>query len=147
CELQQDLIALSAKYGFESLAGEASHCNFGPHTRHAVVTYQERNKDRLLAMRDASPESWRDSLGIVDTATAQALTDDVALQPRGPRVTGIIRTTDGRPVPGVEGRAYDQDLRQSELLGKPAKTGADGRFEIPYSSKDYAAGEAGTADV
>ncbi len=46
-------------------------------------------------------------------------------------VQGLVRETDGTPIPQVNVQAYDQDLRSLQLLGEQ-RTAEDGTYSIPY---------------
>jgi hypothetical protein len=98
-------------------------------------------------MRGATEDTWEASLGVVDTATARALTEDITRLPKPFTVAGFVQTPEGRPVPGAQVRAFDQDLRRRQLLGSPATTGADGRFLVTYTPRQFAAAEISTADI
>ncbi len=62
-------------------------------------------------------------------------------------VRGQIRFADGTPVKEAIVEAYDQDLRFSERLGKPALTGSDGCYDIAYTANQFARAEKGAADL
>src|SRR6266566_9335852 len=62
-------------------------------------------------------------------------------------VKGRVTLASGAPAPGLVVRARDRDLRTFQPLGEPAATDADGRYEIPYGSDDFAGAETGSADL
>jgi hypothetical protein len=61
-------------------------------------------------------------------------------------VRGTIRRGDGRPAVGALVRAYDQDLRKKQLLGK-ATTDATGRYSISCPSRKFLLAEKNSADL
>ena len=61
-------------------------------------------------------------------------------------VSGIVRRSDGRPAAGALVRAYDQDLRKKQLLGKKV-TDAKGQYEISYSPRKFLRAEKASADL
>ncbi|SLM48754.1 protein of unknown function [Nitrospira japonica] len=61
-------------------------------------------------------------------------------------VSGRIRDTDDRPVAGVLVRAYDQDLRKSQLLGDDW-TDELGHYRIPYRRTAFCRADKENADL
>ncbi len=61
-------------------------------------------------------------------------------------VSGTIRRGDGRPAVGALVRAYDQDLRKKQLLGKTT-TDAAGHYSIAYTSRKFLRAEKTSADL
>lgn len=61
-------------------------------------------------------------------------------------VSGVVRDADGNPRAGALVKAYDQDLRKEQLLGK-RKTDAHGNYRISYSVRKFLAAEKGRADL
>lgn len=61
-------------------------------------------------------------------------------------VSGTIRRGDGRPAAGALVRAYDQDLRKKQLLGKTT-TDAAGHYSIAYTSRKFLRAEKTSADL
>lgn len=51
-------------------------------------------------------------------------------------VRGVVRYQDGLPIPQIEVRAFDMQLRRETPLGEPVVTDADGLFEIFYSVEE-----------
>lgn len=61
-------------------------------------------------------------------------------------VSGTVRRSDGRPAAGAIVRAYDQDLRKKQLLGKKV-TDAAGHYSIDYTSRKFLRAEKGRAEL
>jgi hypothetical protein len=61
-------------------------------------------------------------------------------------VSGTVRRSDGRLAAGALVRAYDQDLRKKQLLGK-ATTDAAGHYSISYTSRKFLRAEKNSADL
>jgi hypothetical protein len=93
CELRRELELLAGQHGLEIQGAKATTCSVGPRTRRVLIKYQERNRERLLAMRDASEDAWEENLGIVDAATARGLMQDVARLSQALTVAGLVQTT------------------------------------------------------
>ena len=121
---------------------------YGEGTRAVVSVFQ---RERGLADPAVGPS------GEVDEPTANALNallKDWGLldQPTEPPalqsfvVSGQVRGEDGRPVRGAMVMAVDRDLRSEEVLGQ-ATTSTDGRYEIRYTSDQFARAEKGGADL
>lgn len=61
-------------------------------------------------------------------------------------VSGAVRHSDGRPATGALIRAYDQDLRKKQVLGK-ATSDAAGHYSISYTSRKFLRAEKTSADL
>jgi hypothetical protein len=61
-------------------------------------------------------------------------------------VRGTVFAASGTPVAGLVARAIDRDLRREETLGQTT-TGADGRFEISYTTSQFVRAEKAQADL
>jgi len=61
-------------------------------------------------------------------------------------VRGTVCEASGMPAQGARVRAYDQDLRKKQLVGK-AVTDAEGRYTISYTSRKFLRAEKGRADL
>lgn len=61
-------------------------------------------------------------------------------------VRGTVREAGGKPAQNAFVRAYDQDLRKKQLLGK-ATTDAAGHYSIAYTSRKFLRAEKGRADL
>jgi 5-hydroxyisourate hydrolase-like protein (transthyretin family) len=61
-------------------------------------------------------------------------------------VRGTVCEASGKPAQNARVRAYDQDLRKKQLLGK-AVTNAEGRYTISYTSRKFLRAEKGRADL
>src|SRR6266404_2929939 len=90
---------------------------------------------------------------VVDEATAAALNQ--LIQARNILQTGAeasylaygtVTGSDGQPVRAVPLKLFDQDLRSRQELGQTT-TGADGKYRIPYSAKQFRQAELGGPDL
>jgi hypothetical protein len=61
-------------------------------------------------------------------------------------VSGTVRRSDDQPAAGALIRAYDQDLRKKQLLGK-ATADAKGHYSISYTSRKFLVAEKTGADL
>lgn len=61
-------------------------------------------------------------------------------------VRGTVREANGKPARNAIVRAYDQDLRKKQLLGKTV-TNAEGRYNISYNSLKFQRAEKTNADL
>src|SRR2546428_6080179 len=66
--------------------------------------------------------------------------------PRAREVYGTLRLADGSPAARLKVSAFDRDLRAEEHLGD-AQTDKEGAYRIEYSAGQFAASEAGSADL
>jgi hypothetical protein len=113
---------------------EVAERRFGASTREAVVLFQRQHGLRVS--------------GVVEEQTARRINEQVdGLSTRLERllVRGQIHR-DGRPFAGGLVRAFDQDMRREKLLGEAA-TDAEGRYEITYSSRQFARAGKERADL
>lgn len=62
------------------------------------------------------------------------------------QVTGSVKGSDGVPMAGFTVQAFDQDLRERQLLGS-ATTDRSGEYAIAYRSDQFARAEKGYADI
>jgi hypothetical protein len=145
--LHRELAAIAAQYRLTIPADEIERRHFSQGTYDAVVRYQEQNERRLLALSGASGDKWPGVLGVVDTATAAAISQDYDRLPLPFVLTGLVRDGSGYPVKGARVHAFDQDMRARQPLGSPAITDSTGHFRIEYDPKAFARKEVGTADL
>jgi hypothetical protein len=133
----EELADLTARLG-----QERAESSYGDATKRLVqiVQLQQGLGDNLM--------------GAVEKTTAIALNRLLkelgALDgPRGDGfvVKGQVTLASGAPAAGLVVRARDRDLRTFQSLGQPATTDADGRYEIPYGSDEFARAEDGSADL
>ena len=61
-------------------------------------------------------------------------------------VRGTVREANGKPARNTIVRAYDQDLRKNQLLGKAA-TDSEGQYKISYNSLKFQRAEKTSADL
>jgi peptidoglycan hydrolase-like protein with peptidoglycan-binding domain len=61
-------------------------------------------------------------------------------------VQGIIRLLDGTPIPNLEVKASDKDLRREQELGTTT-TNSDGYYRITYTREQFSRAEKQTADL
>jgi Tc toxin complex TcA C-terminal TcB-binding domain/Neuraminidase-like domain/Salmonella virulence plasmid 28.1kDa A protein len=121
----------------ESLLEEQRSRRYGGITKELIANFQIRSE--------------LEGTGYVDRPTADAM--NRLLREFGALdeldrfvVRGILRLSDNTPVPGVEIRAFDRDLRSRELLGKTT-TNSDGYYEITYTRDQFNRAEKQTADL
>ncbi|MEG3838648.1 peptidoglycan-binding protein [Microcoleus sp. herbarium14] len=121
----------------ESLLEEQQAGRYGGITKELVFGFQTRSE--------------LEGTGYVDRPTADAmnrlLRELGALdEPDRFVVRGFLRLSDNTPVPGVEIRAFDKDLRSRELLGETT-TNVNGYYEITYTRDQFSRAEKQTADL
>lgn len=108
------------------------------------VTSRFSGDSTLAAVRLFQEQQGLQPTGVVDEGIATQIN---AAQPRPSFiVNGLVRQQDGRGVPNVTVKAYDQDLRSQELLGE-AITTENGAYEIGYSADQFARAEKKSADL
>lgn len=61
-------------------------------------------------------------------------------------VHGTVVDETGRPLPGLQVRAFDRDLRDEEPLGQ-SSTDAQGRYQIAYTAAQFRRAEKASADL
>lgn len=123
----------------EALRAERASKNFGDATRQLVFLLQIQN-----GLGDGRG-------GVVDEPTAELLNrliDKLTGEERRPEfvVRGAVRDIDGHPVMGALIRVFDRDMRREQPLGS-ARTDANGRYRIEYSSQQFRRAEKGRADL
>lgn len=122
--------AILVELGLFIASAELREQRFGPTTGEAVSRWRERHK-------------LSGGLGLDQDALERLWTDGREL----PRVVhGVVRLTDGTPVPKLRVVAIDQDFRSEQVLGE-AQTDNQGRYRIAYRAADAVRADKGAADV
>ena len=63
------------------------------------------------------------------------------------KVYGLVRDQFQRPMASAVVKVSDKDIRNEQLLGRPATTDASGTYQVVYSRKDFAKTDLLAADV
>lgn len=145
--LQEALLSLSERGAFnpddvkpltDKLSAEQAQQKFGEITTALVRRFQIR-------------QGLGDHLGgEVEETTAARLNEllksfgllDEPLAPGEFVVRGVVRDSNGKPMPEVKVRAFDRDLRKEQPLGAEVVTNAEGRCEIRCTAEQFADAEA-----
>ncbi len=107
------------------------------------------DKATLGAVKQFQESHGLPATGVVDATTAELIRVEVGKRRVATGqflVRGQVRDAADRPVPGILVRVFDKDMRTEEFLGE-AKTDDQGRYQVPYTAKQFARAEKGTADL
>lgn len=160
------------EHGFDVPPSEVDRKFFGPGTREAVRTYQQRNGLKITGILDpettAAIEQGIAQRSVHTSQTIGRLPSlgspvPISSQPTGagagaevsntelPKefqflVRGQVKYRNGLPLVGIKVRAFNKDLRSEDLLGE-TQTDSYGNFEIWYAQQQFRRPEKKNADL
>jgi Tc toxin complex TcA C-terminal TcB-binding domain/Neuraminidase-like domain/Salmonella virulence plasmid 28.1kDa A protein len=133
--------------------------------RGAKQSLQIKNADasRPIEVRLCKPGLY--SLTVIPAEGFKPVSRSITIPPQGPvtievmvdpagasaksdyQVYGVVRDSLQNPLAGATVKAFDQDIRNQQPLGKPAVSEASGAYYIAYAREDFATTDLLAADV
>src|SRR5262245_16272907 len=138
------LHAYLQQLGFQIDPAEQKAERYGKSTADAVAQFQTKQGLKPTGEVDAATANAINAAIEQPQADPKSPASKTDPQPPTFTVSGHVRTSDGKPLPGVTIRAYDADLPslgQDEPLGAPATTDQDGFYQITYSAEQFSRAE------